>query len=52
MDKRFLADRSQSVVIEHCISKWLPVISGVLQGSVLGHILFILYIGDIYAVLQ
>ena len=42
--KDYLSDRFQVVAIEGGLSNKLPVISGVPQGSILGPLLFIMYI--------
>ena len=43
---QFLSNRSQHVVVDGCGSKLVNIVSGVLQGSVFGELLFLLYTSE------
>ena len=45
--RSFLTGRRQCVTVQGCHSAWMPVTSGVPQGSVIGPLLFIIMLNDI-----
>ena len=46
--REFLSNRSQRVVFDGATSKWMPIVSGLPQGSVSCPLLFILYTSEMF----
>ena len=52
MDRKFLCQRKQRLIIGGAPSVWSNVTSGIPQGSVLGLTLFLIYINDLTDVVK
>ena len=49
---QFLSNQSQRVMVDGCGSKLVDVVSGVPQGSFVGHFLFLLFTSELFSSLE
>ena len=47
-----LSNRPQHIMVDGCMSKLVNAVSGVLQGNVLGQLLFRLYTSELFSILK
>ena len=50
--REFLSNRRQQVVVDGATSEWIPIVSGVPQGCVLGPLLYILYTSEMFELVE
>ena len=50
--REFLSNRRQRVMVDDATSEWIPIVSDVLQGSVLGLLLFIIYTSEMFELVE
>ena len=50
--REFLSDRRHNVVVDGAASEWIPIVSGVPPGSVLGPLLFIIYTSEMFELVE
>ena len=48
----FLSDRKQRAVVDGADSKWIPIVTSVPQGSVLGFLLFLRYTREMFELVE
>ena len=50
--REFLSNRRQRVVVDGATNEWIPIVSGMPQGCVLGPLLFILCTSQMFALVE
>ena len=50
--REFLSNQRQRVMVDGATSQWIIIVSGILQGSVLGPLLFILYTSGMFELVE